>query len=260
MGRLQRFTIVAVAIAMLAAAAQAQAAATMTNPANGSVVALDRQARFDFRWTLPAGEFEPYVLTGDTPTFDPDTLAPYQPFCGFDEPGAVGFSCHGDDDARPIDPGTHYAIIQTTDASGQAQYVSPVSRFIVPVKSGLGCSPLQPGCHDTVIHNDYYRYGSIEYAHPHSRLLVNGWSNAPIVHLTYTIKRGHRVLKRVHDKAGTDTYFSYTSEISIYRLPGVRRGAKVRCTISANGGDGPRTRTVTVRAGAGPRRGAAVSH
>jgi hypothetical protein len=250
-------------VALLATAGSARAAATMTYPTDGQTVTLDKKLGFTFTWTLLADEFGPSVYVGDTPTYNPDpfyALAPFEPFCGVDvgqiDASSSATSCRGNADALPVPPGTHYALIKTTNADGSQIFISPVVRFIVPYKLGFGCSPLQPGCHELAVQSLYYPFGDEVYPWKHSLLVVRGWFNGPRVTFTFTIKRGSKVLKRLHQTRSTDSQVYYAdSNFKLYRLRGVPGGTRLSCVITISGGGVKTSRTVKIRAGAGPKVG-----
>lgn len=179
----------------LCASAAAHASATLTYPANGSTVALDKNGNFTFRWTLPPGETMANVWEGDTPTYDPDTLDPFQGECGV---GQTDTSCPTN---TPLSAGTHYAFVFTTDQDNTQHFYSPVTSFIVPPKLSLGCGPVAPGCVATkgfkVIYDPHPPIGL-----PNSTLETNAWFNAPDdtpASFSFVLKHGHKVLARLRD-------------------------------------------------------------
>lgn len=70
-----------------------------------------------------------------TPTYDPDTLDPFQPFCGVDDgqlsSSSTAASCRANPDVVALLAGTQYAIVTTTGPDGSTREVSPVVRFTV---------------------------------------------------------------------------------------------------------------------------------
>ncbi len=245
-------------VALLAAAGPARAAATMTYPTDGQTVTLDKKLGFAFTWTLPAREFGPDVYVGDTPTYNPDpfyAFSPFEPFCGVDASSSAT-SCRSADALPVIPPGTHYALIATTDADGIQVFVSPVVRFIVPYKLGFGCSPVDPGC-GLAVQNLYAPVGDVAYPWTYSQLVVNGWFNGPRLTFTFTIKRGSKVLQRLRQTQSSNGY-SVTSGFLLYRLRGVPAHTPVSCVITMSGGGLTLSRTVKIKAGAGPKVGAAL--
>jgi hypothetical protein len=258
--RLGRNGLLAMA-ALLAAAGPARAAATITYPTQGQRVKLDKRVSFTFRWKLAGGDSGPSVYVGDTPTYNPDTLDPFSPVCGVDggqfDVSSTATSCRGPADGLPVPPGTHYALVTTTNASDTTQrFVSPVVRFVVPYKLGFGCSPLQPGCSDLAVESLYLPFGDSEYGRAYSRFVVNGWFNGPRVTFRFTIKRGRKVLKRLHQARSPDGYYSVNSGFKLYRLRGVAPGTRLTCVIEMSGDGVTTSRAVQIRSGAGSKVGA----
>jgi hypothetical protein len=247
-------------VALLAAAGPAAAAATMTYPTQGQTVKLDKRLSFAFTWKLAGGEVGPSVYVGDSPTYNPDTLDPFSPVCGVDDgqfdASSTTTSCRGNSDALPVPPGTHNALITTTDASDTQRFISPVVRFVVPHKLGFGCSPLQPGCRDLAIESLYLPFGDSEYGRAYSRFVVNGWFNGPHVTFTFTIKRGRKVLKELRQTRSPDLYYTVNSGFKLYRLRGVPAGTRLSCVVKMSGSGVTTSRTVQIRSGAGSRVGA----
>jgi hypothetical protein len=251
-------------VALLVAAGPARAAATMTYPTDGQMVTLDKTLSFTFTWTLPAGEFGPSVYVGNTPTYtDPDTLYPFEAFCGIDA-GQTGESLSATScqtSGYTVPAGTHYALIKTTNADGTQIFISPPVRFIVPYKAGFGCSPLEPRCGSVPVYNLYAPFGDSSYPSTYTRLLVKGWFNGPRVTFTFTIKHGRNVLKRLHQTRSTDSQaYSAESGFNLYRLRGVHPGTRLTCIITISGGGVKTSRTVKIKAGAGPKVGAVLGN
>jgi hypothetical protein len=120
---------------------------------------------------------------------------------------------------------------------------------------GFGCSPLQPGCHDLAVESLYLPFGDPEYGHAYTRFVVNAWFNGPRLTFTFTIKRGRRVLKRLHQTRRPDLYYSIDSGFKLYRLRGVRAGTRLSCVIKLSGNGLSTSRVVKIRSGAGSRVG-----
>jgi hypothetical protein len=197
-------------LATLASAGAAHASATLTYPPDGATVSLDKNAHFTFTWTVPDGETMPDVYIGDTPTYDPDTLAPFNGECGSTQ---TPTSCATD---SPIPAGRHYAFMFTTDTDNTQHFFSPVTSFIVPPKLGLGCGPLGGCVEPKGFRKTYVPHPPIGI--PYSTLEMGAWFNAPddsVATFSFTIKRGHKVLGRVHDvehsnDLGVDSGFTLT--------------------------------------------------
>jgi hypothetical protein len=183
-------------VATLALAGTAHAAATLTYPPGGATVALDKKANFTFSWTLPPGEVMPSPQVGDSPTYDPDTFAPFGPVC--DVLPDTATSCRPD---GPIPAGTHYVFVDTVNTDVTQHFESPVTRFVVPPMLALGCGPRAPSC---VAPKGFQR---VYVPHPpiglpNSSLEMNAWFNAPDdtpANFTFVIKRRHKVMARLHD-------------------------------------------------------------
>jgi hypothetical protein len=244
-------------MASLAFAAAAHAVATLTYPPNGATVKLDKNANFTFSWTLPANETNAQVEVGDQPGYDQDTFAPFEGICGVN---ASATSCRPD---TPIPAGTHYAFMDTTDVDVTQHFESPVTSFVVPPMLALGCGPVAPGCVASkgfqLIYVPHPPIGL-----PNSTLEENAWFNAPDdtpARFTFTIKRGHKVIARLHDvQRSSDLvvdsgFLLHHSEIRWgshhRRWHGPRGGTvlKVVCSVSANG----LTLTRTVKMKSPPR-------
>ena len=255
------------AVTLLAAAtvaATAHAAATITFPADGETVTLDAHGGLTFDWTLASGDIEPSVYIGDTPTYDTEEglefLKPFNEYCGSTF-GQVETSCTLKESASnpsPIPPGTHYAAVRTTHESTSS--VSPLVRFIVPYRSGLGCGPIYPRCGYPQIQNFYYSIGDSFYGWPYTQFVVNAWANAPSVSLVFTFALGHRVVRRLRINEQTDSSsYQVQANFKMFRLPGIHPGTRLTMTMAMHGGPLTLTRKMTIRPGGGPRTGIAVN-
>jgi hypothetical protein len=249
----------ATTLATLSAAAAAHASATMTSPANGATVSLDANANFSFAWTLPAGEVGPTVWEGDSPTYDPDTLSPFSGICGSPAADQPAYSCRPD---SPLNAGTHYAFIFTTNSDNTQHYFSPVTSFVVPVRIGWGCGPkARDTCGDPKgVTTQYVPHPPIGF--PYSTLDVDGWlnerENTP-VKFKFTLKRGRKVLARIQDVQRTSEFVASSGlELTHSRISwgsgrhmhwhAPRGGTKLTCTFVMSGGGLTLTRTATLKA------------
>jgi hypothetical protein len=194
--RARRVGLMAAAV-LLATAASAHASATVTYPPNGGTVQLDKKGIFAFAWTLPPGEIMPSVYVGDSPTYDPDTLAPFNSGCAVLADTAT--SCRSDE---PIPAGTHYLFVDTVNTDVTQHFDSPVTSFTVPPLLALGCGPVAGSCSGTNkgFHILYVPHPPIGL--PNSTLEMAAWFNAPDdtpANFSFTVKRGHKVVARLKD-------------------------------------------------------------
>ncbi|HEY7631957.1 MAG TPA: hypothetical protein VH817_14710 [Thermoleophilaceae bacterium] len=186
-----------VAAALLLTASSAHASATITYPPNGATVQLDKKANFSFSWTMAPGEIMPSPYVGDSPTYDPDTFAPFNSGCGVLADTAT--SCKPDE---PISAGTHYVFIDTVNNDVTQHFESPVTSFRVPPFLALGCGPVAQSCSAT---NKGFRILYVPHPPiglPNSTIEMGAWANAPddtAVHYAFTLKRGHKVIARLKD-------------------------------------------------------------
>lgn len=180
--------------------------------------------------------------------------------CGVDDgqvgSGSTETSCREGGDAVPLMAGIHYAMVTSYRGDSLDHLLSPEARFMVPYRLGFGCSPLQHGCRAPGVHSFYWSVGDDLYHWPHSQIVVNGWTNGSRATIRYTIRRGHEVLVRLQRSLRADTYFSVTSALYLYRVPGLQAGVRLRCTIAMTSGETTIRHTVTIQSGAGPKRGA----
>lgn len=245
--------VLASLVAVLAAAGTAHAAATLTSPANGATVTLDKNASFGFSWTMPANEINPSVEVGDVPTYDPDTFAPFANVCGVDQ---TATSCVMD---SPISAGKHYVFVDTVDTDMTQHFESPVTSFVVPPKLALGCGPVSGGCSDPKGFKTYY-IPHPPIGLPNSSLEMAAWFNAPddsAATFSFTIKHGRKVVGRVRDvQHSGDLVVSSGFELTHgqirwghhrkhWRAPSGGTRLTCICTVSAEGLT--LTRNVTVR-------------
>lgn len=245
-------------VTALSATAAAQASATMTSPANGATVALDSRANFSFSWTLPPGEVGPQVYEGNTPTYDPETLAPFGGICGAPDVEQQTVTCRPD---SPVSAGTHYAFIFTTNSDNTAHYYSPVTSFVVPFRIGWGCGPkLMGDCADpSGVKTTYAPHPPI--GPPTSSLEVSGWLNAAAgtaVKFSFTLKHGRKVLATIHDVQHTDDFWVSSGFELLHtqirfghqhvHWRGEHGGTRLTSTFVMSGGGLTLTRTAKVRA------------
>lgn len=125
------------------------------------------------------------------------------------------------------------------------------ARFVVPYRMGWGCSPLTPGCRDRSYQSFYFPFGEEAISKPFSQLVVRGWFNGPKVRFAFTIKRGRKVLKRLHTTRSSDGNDAFEVDFRLFRLRGVVAGTRLSCLIGMSGGRLTIRRTVSIRAGAG---------
>ena len=252
-------------LVVLVAAAPAQGAATMTSPANGATVRLDRYARPSFAWSLPPGEVNPQVMVaaagkaGNPPSFDPDTFAPFEASCTTPSDRNGDFqranACLAE--GRLLATGRYDVFIWTLAPTGddrnpyQSRY-SPFTTFVVPPFLTWGNNdPTDPGPGiETSLNRQFGGAGP----YVSSTCSAIGWLNEPGAPVTFTfaIKRGHRVLKRRRQTrrvaagaTGGDTVESY---ILLRPKRGLRARSPLTCSIGIRGGGITLTRTVRMRA------------
>jgi hypothetical protein len=251
----------ACALACLAVAGPARAAATITYPVDGETVTPNSHGLVEFRWTLPPGELEPEVYMGDTPSYsreEGEFFKPYQNYCGvgFEE---VATSCipPASVEEQPIPAGTHYALVATGSPAGLQQ--SPLVRFLVPFRLGWGCSPLFPACHLPQVQNFFFPRGDGGYPAAYNLLVLNGWSNGSSVTATFTLRRGSKLVKRIHVTKPPEQNYMVMTGFNMYRLPGIPAGTRLACTVEMSSGGVTIRRSMTLRAGGGPKAGLSLN-
>lgn len=240
----------------LGAPPTALASATFTYPVDGQTVSLDNGLNFDFRWTLPPGDTYPEVFVGNQPAFDPqNNFAPFDSWCG----GQVDVASSCRSGLIPV-AGPHYAVIATSPASGDnfAPDASPEIRFSVPYRIGLGCVPTV-GCEWPRLANYWYPLGDSAYGYPYTRFNIWGWTNGPTLDMGYTLTHGRHVVKRWRHTLPANVYGDTPQpdhlEVVVYRLRGLAPGTPLRLTVTLRSGSATLTRTYTVHAGGGRKKG-----
>jgi hypothetical protein len=215
-------------LGLLLTPALASGAATMTEPANGAKLHVDRRGLGTFAWTLPSGEVDPEVLVGDTPNvLSEESFYPFETVCGAAGEAQRPTSCKTED---PLPAGRHYAFIWTrTGEQGENEY-SAVTSFTVPPLLEWNSDLHEVDAGKVVETGIAFTAGL-----PESELEVFGWSNdagAKVI-FTFTITHGHRVLKRdrnVQVSTGPDSG-PVSSGVDLGPVRALRFGTPLVCKI-----------------------------
>jgi hypothetical protein len=105
----------------------------------------------------------------------------------------------------------------------------------------------------------WYPFGDASYGYPHSGFDLWAWTNGTKLTFAFTLRHGRHVLKRFHRTVTGSVLFDTPEpghlELGVFHEPGIAAGTRLACTVTASSGNARLTRTFTVRAGGGPKRG-----
>jgi len=267
--RAARATLAAAALAICTPAA-AQASATLTQPANGATITLSAGYP-SFAWTLPAGEVDPSAWVApaaevpDPSSVDPASAEQFADICDTPPDASDDWqrssSCVSD---QLLAAGSYYVYVRTLvpvpDDSGayaddNGSYdagFSALSAFTVPLVLAWGDGPdADPTDPLPAVQENY---GANAENKPTAWVFVNGWLNEPggQIAFTLTVKRGARVIKRIHPVRTIDPDSLYGAGVQVklvlHQVHGIRPETRLSCAIVMTAGGVTLARTTTVKA------------